>query len=132
MLLFASPIQRLLIRCVIIASACAILGFPGAASARTETLRWQQTDMTNVAGFNVYVGTSPGNYGSPLDVGMATLEGGDIYTYDLEVPGNGTVYVVVTAYSASGEESVDSNWRAFGDNPGFPAVLPIILDIILD
>ena len=80
---------------------------------RVETLRWQQSDLTNVAGFNVYVSPTPGSYGPPIPVGMATLEAGaiDIYFYDLVVADGEAVYVVVTAYSGTGQESVVSNER---------------------
>ena len=104
-----SPPARSYRRCFLAAWACAILVLPGAAKARIDTLRWEQSDPTNVEGFNVYVGASSGTYGAPIDVGMATLEGGNIYTYDLQVPDGEGVYVGVAAYSATQQESIVSN-----------------------
>jgi hypothetical protein len=122
-----------------LAWVCAILAFPADASARIERLRWQQSDLTNVAGFKVYLGTASGSYGPPIDVGMGTLEGGDIYWYDVSVLDGDTVYVAVTAYSASGPESVLSNELALSplsprvvDTDAFLGVLPVILYLILD
>jgi hypothetical protein len=130
MLFPAWPPQRVLQRCLLIGCTCAILGLPGDASARIETLRWEQADLTNVAGFNVYVRTPSGQYGLPIDVGMATLEGGNIYAYDLQTRGFTDMYVGVRAYSAIGRQSVLSNELFLrGDSPG---ILPAILGIILD
>ena len=87
----------------------ALLGFSAQAQARVELLRWQQSDLTNVAGFNVYVSQTSGSYGLPIDVGMATLESADIYFYDLLVADGEAVYVVLTTYSSAGLESEVSN-----------------------
>ncbi len=103
--------KRVLTVVLLVVSVCAILCLPRDVSARAETLRWQQSDLTNVAGFKVYVGSTSGVYGPPIDVGMATLEGGDVYTYDLDVPDGVGVYVALAAYSASGLESGKSNER---------------------
>ena len=81
---------------------------------RSETLRWLQSDLSNVAGFMVYVGAASGTYGPPVDVAMANPEGADIFRYDLEVPAGDTVYVAVTAYSESRLMSSFSNEQVRG------------------
>ena len=34
----------------------------GAAQARTETIRWSQSNMNNVSGWKIYVGTASQDY----------------------------------------------------------------------
>ena len=61
------------------------------------------TPLTELAGYNVYYGTSTGNYSQSIDVGNVT-------TYQVRNLMDGlTYYFVVTAYDASGNESGDSN-----------------------
>ena len=73
------------------------------------------------------MGQTSGSYGPPIDVGMATLEGG-IYFYDLLVADGPAADVVVTAYSSTGLE-IDFSGEMF--LPGvFPALLPAILYIL--
>ena len=81
---------------------------------RLETLRWLQSDLTNVAGFMVYVGAIPEEYGAPIDVAMASPEGANTFRYDVQVPAWDTVYVAVTAYSENGLESFLSNEQVRG------------------
>jgi len=80
---------------------------PGTSTSTTTTstalLAWSPPTSTTVAGYNVYVGTAPGVYGAPINVGnvssytVANLAVG--YTY----------YFVVTDYNSSGVESLPSN-----------------------
>jgi hypothetical protein len=77
--------------------------------ARTESLRWQQTDEQNVEGFLVYVGPTAGTYGPAMDVGMATAEGNSVFRHDLTVADDETVYVAVSARAKNGLESGLSN-----------------------
>ena len=68
-------------------------------SGTTATLTWQPSTSTNVAGYNVYVGTASGVYSSTIPVGSAT-------TYTVPNLGIGsTYYFAVTAHNASGVES---------------------------
>lgn len=73
----------------------------GTASA-TATLSWLPNTDTDLAGYKVYMGTSSGLYGNPVNVGNVT-------SY---VAGNlkagTTYYFSVTAYDQSGNESVYS------------------------
>lgn len=105
-------------------SVCLLLfsSIDDAAFAGTATLSWTApttntdgTPLTNLAGFKVYYGTSPGSYGAPINVGNVT-------SYPVTGLGSGTYYFAVTAYDASGSESGFSN----EGSKTFVAVLPVI------
>lgn len=81
---------------------CPLL-FPGDSLAlSTATLTWDPNMETDLAGYNVYVGTSPGIYGAPITVGNVTL-----YTISGLLEGV-TYFFAVTAYDTSGNESIPS------------------------
>lgn len=106
--------------------AALVLGLAGAASARTELLRWQHPDPSAVAGFKVYVGNATGVYQTTLDVGKPTASGG-VYSYSLQVPDSNTVYVAVSAYGPTGLEGAKSNEQqrlGLLGTPGQPQVQP--------
>ena len=69
----------------------------------TATLTWTANTETDVAGYNVYVGTQPGIYGSPISVGNVTS-----YTAG-SLTGGTTYYFTVTALNNSGTESLHSS-----------------------
>ena len=69
----------------------------------TALLSWSPPTSTSVAGYNVYVGTVPGTYGAPINVGNTTS-----YTVANLAVGY-TYYFVVTDYNVSGVESLPSN-----------------------
>ena len=79
----------------------ALSGFAQVSHAGTVQLTWDASTQAGVTGYKVYAGTSPTQYGTPIDVGNVTTS-----TLTLAA---GTYYVVVTAYNASGEESIYSN-----------------------
>jgi hypothetical protein len=58
--------------------------------------------VTNLAGYKIHYGPSPGNYTGVLDVGLKV-------SYSLSDLAPGTYYFTVTAYSQSGSESERSN-----------------------
>jgi hypothetical protein len=82
-----------------------------AVATGSATLTWlppttntNGTPLTNLAGFKVYWGTSPGNYTSSVTVmnpGLATYVVGSLTP--------NTYYFTVTALNSSGAESVFSN-----------------------
>jgi len=72
-------------------------------TSTTASLSWNTNTETDLAGYKVYVGTSSGLYGSPIDVGKAT----SYVMANLKV-GN-TYYFSVTAYDTSGNESLHSS-----------------------
>ncbi len=69
----------------------------------TATLSWAPNTDSDLAGYKVYVGTSSGAYGIPLDVGNVTS-----YTIGNLTAGT-TYYFAVTAYDQSKNESVYSS-----------------------
>lgn len=66
------------------------------------TLSWDPNTSTNIGGYNVYMGTTSGVYGPPINVGNVT-------SYVLNNLAIGTYYFVVTDYDTSGLESLPSN-----------------------
>ena len=73
---------------------------PSLAFGLTLQITWNANSETDLAGYKVYIGsTASGIYGTPRDVGNATICNitgiKDMTTY----------YVVVTAYDAAGNES---------------------------
>jgi hypothetical protein len=104
------------------------------ASARTETLRWTHNDPANVAQFVIYYGTSSANYTTAIDVPPLQPDAEGIFSFDIGVPDDATIYVAVTARDDTNEESRFSNERvrspessepdpAIG-KPGTPYVIP--------
>ena len=64
------------------------------------TISWAANTETDLAGYRVYVGTSPGSYNTTIDVGKVT-------SYSLANLKSGvTYYFTVTAYDTSGNESI--------------------------
>jgi hypothetical protein len=98
----------------------------GAASARSELLRFQHPAPASVAGFKVYVGNAAGVYQTTLDIGMPTASGG-VFSYSLQVPDANSVYIRVSAYGPTGLEGVKSNEQLrLGQlgTPGKPQIQP--------
>jgi hypothetical protein len=77
----------------------------------SATLTWlpptQNVDgspLTNLAGYKVYWGTSPGSYPNSV-----TLNNPGLLTYVVDYLVSGTYYFVVTAFNSTGAESGQSN-----------------------
>ncbi len=79
----------------------ALLLFPLAETAHpaTVTLAWDPNPEPTVAGYRLYLGTSPGYYTSSVDVAAATRA-----TVSSLIEGV-TYYMAVTAYDTSGNQS---------------------------
>ncbi|RMH35376.1 MAG: fibronectin type III domain-containing protein, partial [Nitrospirae bacterium] len=76
---------------------------PFAFGAGSATLTWDPNTESDLAGYNVYQGTSSGIYGPPINVGNTT-------TYTVTGLQDGQQYFfAVTAYDTSGNESGPSN-----------------------
>lgn len=76
---------------------------PGTGSA---LLSWTPDSGSNLAGYKIYVGTAPGQYGypgSPIVIGLASS-----YTLS-NLPQGQTYYFAISAYTYSGTESGLSN-----------------------
>ena len=71
------------------------------------TVSWGANAETDLAGYNVYYGTSSGNYDSYVDVGNNTN-----HTLSSLVRGV-SYYIAVTAYDFSGNESTFSSEVAY-------------------
>ena len=66
-------------------------------------LTWSPNTESDLAGYNVYYGTSSGSYGSPLDVGNVT-------EYELTGLEEGIrYYVAITVYDTADNESEKSD-----------------------
>jgi hypothetical protein len=72
------------------------------ALAADVTLAWDANTESDLAGYKLYYGTSPGVYGTPITLGKVT-------TYALTNLPDGTYYIAVTAYNTGGLESGYSN-----------------------
>jgi hypothetical protein len=101
------------------------LALAQSASAQVSvTLAWDPSPDV-VAGYNVYVGTASGVYGSPINNHLST-------TITLTLNSGQTYYFVVTAYDAAGVESLPSNQATFVPPPpqtNAPPVTPTSLTI---
>ncbi len=85
-----------------------VFAFGQTAEARVETLRWSQSSASNVDGFRVHYGTSPGSYTTTINVGRPSPSGG-VFSYNLTVGDNAKVYVALSAYGAGFLDSFRSN-----------------------
>jgi hypothetical protein len=107
---------------ITMAAATLHLGAPTAQAAQAA-LSWTApatntdgTSATNLAGYKLHIGSSPGNYQQNIDVGNLTS-----YS-DSSLNDGSTYYFAVTAYNASGVESANSNEVS----KSFPAVSHLI------
>ena len=74
------------------------------AQAASIQVTWNANTEPDLAGYKVYMGTAPGVYGAPVDVGNVTA-----YTATLTPATGTTYYFALTAYDTSGNESVKSD-----------------------
>jgi hypothetical protein len=86
-----------------------IIPAPPSTGASSHTLSWtggtQNIDgsaLTDLKGWNVYIGTAPGQYAAPVALGAGVL------SYELGALSPGTYYAVVKTVSASEGESARS------------------------
>ena len=75
----------------------------GATSPHTVSLIWNSSTSSNVVGYNIYRGTTLGNYAL-----LQSMNGKTSYL-DASVQGSQKYYYVVTAVDAAGAESPYSN-----------------------
>jgi hypothetical protein len=90
------------------------------ANARTETLRWTHNNPSSVAGFVIYSGLSSNNYDTEIDVSTLQPDAQGIFTFDIDVLDDATIYVCLTAYNDAGLESDYSNERTRSPAPPEP------------
>ena len=72
------------------------------AADNAVSLAWDPSPSQNITGYNLYIGNTSGNYGSPIAIGNQT-------TYTVTGLSNGTYYFAVTAVNIDGLESNFSN-----------------------
>src|SRR5210317_1132911 len=97
-----STFRKILVASVFSASMFLIPGGVQSATINSATLQWAPNQESDLAGYRVYHGTTPGNYGSPRDAGMTSS-----YQYD-NLESNKTHYFSVTAVDEAGNESPPS------------------------
>jgi len=81
-----------------------LIAFGSGGCSRTGKIKltWDANKEPDIAGYKVYYGTTPGKYGTGIDVGNVT-------EYTLEGLVNGRrYYVAIKAYTRSGIESAFS------------------------
>lgn len=88
--------------CVLAFSLLAGLTAPVAAQTVPVTLAWDASADTDIAGYTVSYGVTPGQYSQSIAVGPVT-------EYALRLPPDVTYYVAVSAYTADGRTSSPSN-----------------------
>lgn len=86
-----------------------------AALPKDATIYWTApttngdgTPLTDLGGFKVYCGSSPGVYTVAKDVGNVST-----YLISNDLPKDGVYYCAVTAYDVNGNESILSNEVSF-------------------
>ena len=97
-----STFRKILIASVFSAGMFLIPGGVQSATSNSATLQWAANQEPDLAGYRVYHGTTPGNYGSPRDAGMTSS-----YQYN-NLESNKTHYFSVTAVDEAGNESPPS------------------------
>ena len=98
----------LLIFTLLLVAGCGGGGDNGSSDG-TIKIGWEPNTESDLAGYRVYYGTSPGAYFNPIDVGMGTPSGG-LITATLINLSKGQVYcIAVTAYDTYNLESGFSN-----------------------
>jgi hypothetical protein len=84
---------------------CCLFFLPNVVQSTTSdssTLQWEANLESDLAGYRIYHGTTPGVYGYPQSVGKITT-----YQYT-NLESNKTHYYTLTAYDTSGNESLPS------------------------
>ena len=89
----------------------ALLLVAGVASAREEVLRWTHPDASGLARFQALVGSSPGNYGAPISLGLPQPDAQGVYSASISVADDANVYVAMQAVDSAGVASFPSNER---------------------
>jgi hypothetical protein len=84
-------------------------GGGGSVNPTSAVLDWtapttnaDNTPLTDLGGYRIYYGTSPGSSAQTIDVG-------NVLTYTINNLSSGTYYFRVTAYDTAGNESAPSN-----------------------
>ena len=76
---------------------------------RHALLQWTANSESNLAGYVVHYGVSPGVYSQQLDVGLTATPPTPASTLGPSWPTDGKWYFAVTAYNTSAQSSTNSN-----------------------
>jgi hypothetical protein len=88
---------------IIFLTAFLYLSLPLSGAHSQVTLAWDVSTSSEVTGYNIYYGTSSGDY-------LSSIDAGKVLTYSISGLQSGvTYYFAVTAYDTSGNESDYSN-----------------------
>lgn len=98
--------MKRILQCIILAAVAFCFENAHADSA---VLSWTPSVSPTTTGYNVYYGTSSGNYSYKVDAGNTTS-----ITVSNLVPGT-TYYFVATAYDATGDSSLFSSELSYSD-----------------
>ena len=88
------------------------------------TMGWDLSTDTNVTGYEVYYGTTSGDYSNGIDAGT------NVATQIAGLNTGTTYYFVVVAYNAAGTQSVPSSEVTY-TTPNTPTTLPVTLSITM-
>ncbi len=88
----------------------AVVGLAAQASARTEDLRWSDSNG-GANGYVVHVGTESRNYATQVDAGVPGQDASGAFVFSVQVPDDDVVYIAITSYNGSGVQSAYSNER---------------------
>jgi hypothetical protein len=72
------------------------------------TLGWIANPDPDLAGYNIYYGSSSGHYGEPITIPLASLEDANNPSWDITGLGDGTLNISITAYNVYNLESAHS------------------------
>jgi hypothetical protein len=107
--------------------ALALLAGLAGAQAASVSLEWSPSSDTNVTGYNIYYGTSSGDYSNEVAIGNT------LTTTISNLTCGATYYFAATAVDSAGDESDFSNESTFivpgiltlsaGANPGDPMLI---------
>jgi hypothetical protein len=78
------------------------------ACAGNATLLWRANTESDLAGYNIYYGTSSSAYTNVIDVGLTGSPDSPSYTIN-DLPGGQTYYFTVAAYDTFNNQSSISN-----------------------
>jgi chitodextrinase len=102
-----------------------LVTFFNSAWAGQAILSWAPNTETDLAGYKIYYGTTPGLYTQVLDVGLTSTPDTPVYTMTNLSEGT-TYYFAVAAYDSSGnasEFSIEVS-KTITDTTGAPDTLP--------
>lgn len=115
--------RKLLLICLFIVISTAPLWAVGTVCNQNCKVSWEANNPLidpDLAGYKLYIGTTPGIYTTIKDIGLTTNEAAPFYPLAGFLLSDGQYYIMVTAYDTSGNESAPSNEVPFTMNVKAP------------